>query len=79
MISSSKHEPPIFWQKKSTRPSSRRRALPAHGRSPDFRIVLLPGLPILMLGEQWLFLEFVPDYSSGGCVRLSRTSLPYKP
>ncbi len=46
--------------------------------SPDFRIILIPGLPALREG-QWLFLEFVPDYSSGGCVRFSRTSTPSKP
>jgi hypothetical protein len=28
---------------------------------------------------QWHKLEFVPDYSSGGCVRFSRTSLSFKP
>jgi len=66
-------------QKKSTQPSTRRWALSAYGRSPDSRIILIPGLPILLLREQWLVLEFVPDYSSGGCVRFSRTSLPDKP
>jgi hypothetical protein len=52
--------------------------LGAQGRFPDSRIILLPGLPI-PLGGQWRLLEVVPDYSSGGCVRFSRTSLHLKP
>jgi hypothetical protein len=31
------------------------------------------------LEGQWRFPEVVPDYSSGGCVRFSRTSLHLKP
>jgi hypothetical protein len=52
--------------------------LGVQGRFPDSRIILLPAFPS-SLGEQWRLLEVVPDYSSGGCVRISRTSLHLKP